>query len=172
MIKPRFVLDLTKRDLFDHCDEICDENCDEVLIFDFDLDFDISNLVNQISSSGNNWVSVLPLYYPFGGFVIELLPRSLPPRALVVGLTNYGGNVHCALEIKHSTEEPNRFVKYHTITNAHPLSLLRCVKVSMVVNVTWLSNVSAGMLLWHLGALTPAGHRISIVPPALTKDLG
>ena len=37
---------------FDNCDEICDE----LSIFDFDLDFDFSNLVNQISSSGNNWV--------------------------------------------------------------------------------------------------------------------
>jgi hypothetical protein len=37
------------------------EICDEISIFDFDLDFDVSNLVNQISSSGNNWVLVIVL---------------------------------------------------------------------------------------------------------------
>jgi len=41
---------------FDHCDEIYDGICDELLTFDFDLGFDFLNLVNQISSSGNNWV--------------------------------------------------------------------------------------------------------------------
>ena len=41
---------------FDNYDEICNEICDELSIFDFDLDFDFSNLVNQISSPGNIWV--------------------------------------------------------------------------------------------------------------------
>jgi hypothetical protein len=47
--------------------------------------------------------------YSSGSFVIALVPKSLPPRALVVGLTNHGENLDDTTPLYSSSENRHHF---------------------------------------------------------------